>query len=430
MPRDRERYGALHTQGFRLTRRGWGFLVVSGVTAFAAYVGARGILLFVAALLVVLPIGALLLVILRRPRISVTRHFSPELVPVGSSTRVRLTLRNTARLPSLPALWSDEVPWYPFATAWSDLPSIPRRGVLIAEYDLPAPVRGLVEVGPLSVRISDGFGLATNTVSLGASKSLVVTPDVVELPSASLVIPAGDGEATLVQRRASGDDDDTMTREYRRGDSMRRVHWRASARHGDLMVRQEEQRSFPEARLLIDTEESGYPDHDGLQSDAFEWVVRMLASSSVNLRRNGFHVSIEESGAAQLAAVANTRQRTWGDEELLLKLAELDLTPVAGERRPRSARESGPIIALVSAPSPAVIEWMLGKRQRGELAVAFIARGLTAADHIGFGGHSPSEAARRFAEDGWLIVPVRSDDDPAAAWEAIVVESGRARAAD
>ena len=43
---------------------------------------------------------------------------------------------------------------------------------------------------------------------------------------------------------------------------------------------------------------------------------------------------------------------------------------------------------------------------------------------------SAPQVAERLADAGWLVVPVKSDDDHATAWEAVVVESGRARGSD
>ncbi|MEJ1229582.1 MAG: DUF58 domain-containing protein [Galbitalea sp.] len=85
-----------------------------------------------------------------------------------------------------------------------------------------------------------------------------------------------------------------MTREYRTGDALRRVHWRASARHGELMVRQEEQRSYPEARIILDTRTDGYGGtissfefHDS-GFTWFEWAITMVASIGVHLHPLGF----------------------------------------------------------------------------------------------------------------------------------------------
>jgi hypothetical protein len=300
----------------------------------------------------------------------------------------------------------------------------------VLSYDLAPPRRGLAAIGPLTVEVQDAFGLAASSAVVGTAQELVVTPEVVALAETGLSIPAGDGESRLVQRRATGDDDDAMTREYRDGDAMRRVHWRASARHGDLMVRQEEQRSFPEARIVIDTTTGGYRDvDDDSDSAGFEWVVRMLASVAVHLRRVGFLVTVEESAAAQLDAVGRGKRRTWGDEEFLTSLASLHLR-TAPALRPSDRGSNGPVIAIVGNPTPDTVEWMLAHRRPGELAVAFLVRRPTSIDLIDRTFGVPPGAGQldeKLADAGWLVVPVRSDDDHAAAWEAVVAELGRSR---
>ena len=432
--------GAFRSRGVRLTRRGWWFVASSGTAFFVAYVGGREVFLFVGSLMLVLPILSVAMVWLQRPRVEATRSFSPALIPAGSATSVSITVRNRSPRRSLPANWSDELPWYPYTTQVSRLPVLEGRGErfgghpVTVRYDLVPPRRGVFAIGPLTVAITDGFGLARTSLVVGEPQPLIVTPEVVPLANAGLTVPAGDGEATLVQRRAAGDEDDLMTREYRSGDAMRRVHWRASARHGDLMVRQEEQRSFPEARIIVDTQRDGYRDAMAMPSDfdvesvAFEWVVQMLASSAVHLRRNGFRVSIVEAGVAQLDGVGADRRRTWGDDEFLAQLATLELADTERMRPVRSG--SGPLVALLGSPTHDTVDWMLTHRRPGELAVAFLVHGLSPIDRIDRSFGVPREAStitERFVEAGWLVVPVRPDDDPAAAWEAVVAETGRAR---
>ena len=164
------------------------------------------------------------------------------------------------------------------------------------------------------------------------------------------------------------------------------------------------------------------------ESDAFEWVVRMLASASVHLRRAGFTIAIEETGPAQLDAVA--RRRTWGDEDFLVGLASLALTETPEQQPTRRSGSRGPVIALLGSPTPETTDWLLGRRRAGELAVAFLAHALTPLGRLDVRLESrreASEAMHRLTDAGWLVVPVRSGDDPAEAWRAIVVEAGRAR---
>lgn len=425
-----------------LTRRGWWFLAAAVVALFVGYVDGRGALLFVGYLLLALPASSIVVVWMRRPRLEVTRSFSPSIIPAGGSTTVSVAVHNLGARPSAPVDWVDTLPWYPYATEVAQLPRLDARtrrfGVrdrTAVEYELTPPHRGLFAIGPFLVSATDGFGMARSSSVVGEPQPLIVTPGVFPLSSAALTAPVGDGEATLVQRRAVGDDD-VMTREYRSGDAMRRVHWRASARHGDLMVRQEESRSFPEARLLVDTQRDGYrdvattTDDFDVESVAFEWVVEMLASSAVHLRRAGFLVTIEEAGVPQLDDLAHGRQRTWGDEEFLTRLATLSLTDNRRVRPARAHTSNGPLIALLGAPRADTVDWVTSHRRPGELAVAFVVHGLSSVDRIDRSLGTPQTASpvsHLLADAGWLVIPVRPDDDPSAAWEAIVAETERAR---
>jgi uncharacterized protein (DUF58 family) len=433
-----------------LTKRGWAFLAAALVTTVVAYAVGLRELLYVAVLLAILPLAALLFVWIGRPRLSVARTFTPHVLEAGSAASVSMVVRNLTTGRSRRARWTDTLPWRPDATPEAALPPLQPRGARFAErgnaatlrYELQPPRRGVFPVGPLRVEVVDAFGLARSFRTVGTAQPIVVTPAVVTLPDTGLSASAGDGEARLVQRKAAGDDDDVMTREYRTGDAMRRVHWRASARHGDLMVRQEEQRSLPEARIIVDTLRAGYRDlgddepvDAASESNSFEWVVRMLASVAVHLRRAGFIVRIEETGVPQLPALGRSRRRTWGDEELLVGLAAFGLTdePRSHAHHVVEAPALGPVIAIVANPDPETLAWLARQRRSGELAVAFMVRALSSIDVIdrSFGTSRAEQfgaAAERLTDAGWLVVPVRDDDDHVAAWEAVVVETGRARA--
>ncbi len=73
----------------------------------------------------------------------------------------------------------------------------------------------------------------------------------------------GDGDGTTRAAAAAGEDD-VIPRAYRDGDELRRVHWRSTARYGELMVRREEQRWRNRAMLLLDTRRGA---HSGTDAD-------------------------------------------------------------------------------------------------------------------------------------------------------------------
>ncbi len=451
----RRRAKGANTAGFsrlRLTRRGVAFVVASVVSLVAAYAVDFRQLLYVAITLAALPVIALVLVRVRAPKLSVSRNFSPHVVEAGSVATVSLLVHNLTAVRTLPATWWDEVPWIESGSSVAPLPPLQPRGVRFSrrgntvalEYELHPPRRGIFAIGPFVVNIGDAFGFATMTYSVGQTRDVVVTPEVIALPETGLSVSAGDGEARIVQRRSAGDADDSMTREYRTGDAMRRVHWRATARHGDLMVRQEEHRSFPEARIILDTRGIGYDDLSGdertgyLDSDAFEWAVVMLASVAVHLRRYGFLVRVHESGPPQLGSDP-AQGRSRHDEELLAQLAELRLTVTSTSALDRSRisdkgrGSNGPIVAIVGNPDAQTVEWMMRQRRAGDVAVAFMVQGSSGLESLDpTVGSRLSKAlpvtTQRLTDAGWLVVPVRSDDDQARAWEAVVLKTGRSGA--
>ena len=120
------------------------------------------------------------------------------------------------------------------------------------DYQVRSDVRGRFEIGPMSVRVSDPFGLVELGRTFRTTVPLTVTPRTVPLPQ----IPLGGAWTGSGDNRprafAIGSAEDVTVREYRRGDDLRRVHWRSSARVGELMVRREEQPWQSRATLFLD----------------------------------------------------------------------------------------------------------------------------------------------------------------------------------
>jgi uncharacterized protein (DUF58 family) len=116
--------------------------------------------------------------------------------------------------------------------------------------------RGLYALGPTRLRTGDPFGIYTLTIHDQHSSTVLVTPPT--LPLTQLRISPG-GWAGDRQRRSHGLErniSDAGIREYLPGDSLRRIHWRASAHHDDLMVRQLEAAASGDWWLFVDLEEA------------------------------------------------------------------------------------------------------------------------------------------------------------------------------
>ena len=273
-----------------LTTRGR-CLLASGLAlvVFSLLVGQKD-LLQAAILLVALPLAASWMVSRTRYRLSCERTLEPARVEAGTTSTVRLRLDNISRLPSGVLLMEDALPYSLGGRPRFVLDRIEPHGVREVSYPVTSDVRGRFTVGPLSVRLTDPFGLCELTRSFATTADLVVTPTVVPLPPVRLGGDwAGGGEAASRSVSSSGTDD-AATREYRHGDDLRKVHWRSTARAGELMVRREEQPFQSRATLLLDGRRAAHRG-DGPAS-SFEWSVSAVASIGVALSRSGFALSL------------------------------------------------------------------------------------------------------------------------------------------
>jgi uncharacterized protein (DUF58 family) len=423
----------------RPTMRGWGLLVAGVIVlATSAFFG-RSDLLFVGLFLVMCPLAAMLSVTIDKPRLTASRTFSPEVVAIDETTTVATTVRNHGVLPAPAAMWRERASR---GLAVQDAQPFPRlaghsptahngRDTVTLRQRVTANRRGAHDVGPLIVSRTDPFGLAYGEFSIGQPKQLVVTPRVTALPRGELDIAKSEGTEHELIRHSIPSADELIAREYRPGDPLRRVHWRATARHDKLMVRQEEQRSNPEAWMLFDTHRSARRDsHQPLgreQDPAFEAVVELVASVGVHLLDEGFVVSVVETAPRQLAGRTGAgRSGTLGTSTPTYDLGGADqlfLAELAGIVQSTETRDdyvgelsaglrrSGravPVFAVVLDGSLEELGALAALRPMCEPAVAFI--GATADPRI----------AESLAEAGWFCVPLAGATDTLAAWQRAV----------
>ena len=282
-----------------LTTRGRCLLAAGLALLGCAVVLGQRDLVRAAVFLVALPVAAAWLVSRTRYRLACQRSLAPARIEAGRQATVRISLDNVSRLPSGVLLMEDALPYALGGRPRFVLDKIEPRGVREVSYPVGSDVRGRFTVGPLSVRLTDPFGLCELTRSFATSDELVVTPVISPLPPVRLGGDwTGGGEASSRSVSSSGTDD-AATREYRYGDDLRKVHWRSTARVGELMVRREEQPFQSRATLLLDGR-TGAHRGDGPAS-SFEWSVSGLASIGVALSRSGFGLSLLRESGEDLA---------------------------------------------------------------------------------------------------------------------------------
>jgi uncharacterized protein (DUF58 family) len=231
-----------------LTRRGWALLAVAVVLAGGAFLFGIEELYPIAAAALVLIVGARLWVGSRRWDVRVVRHVRPVRVPAGVAARVELAVVNhSAR--SSPILAAQD----PFdgGRRWARFLIAPLDPgeVRWAAYTLPTSRRGVFELGPLQLELSDPFGLSRTVVVGCPTSTLTVHPRVDAIRSGHVSTdPDPDRRVPLPVLGRVGDEFYGL-REYRVGDDLRRVHWASTARTDQLMIRQPE--NLLQGRLTV-----------------------------------------------------------------------------------------------------------------------------------------------------------------------------------
>lgn len=306
------------TRRVPLTRRAVGVLVAAGVClVFARGIGSQE-LLAAAGLLLALVAASFGAVYLERPSLRVDRTTSPDLVSAGGRTTVEVTIAETSALPHVHTEWKDHVPAGLRGSASGTLPSTGVAGIgsrrRTAKYTVTALRRGEHELGPLALTVSDPFGLVVRRRRVGGTHPVIVLPEVVVLPPIPALTASRDGSTRPSALHVGVGEDDIIARPYLPGDAIRRLHWRASAHHGELMVRQEEQRNDPEATVLLDTASAhwAWPDDDPSYLPAFEQAVSLAASITNHLVEADYRVNLFGAGDEDLAREISARSSAGG----------------------------------------------------------------------------------------------------------------------
>jgi uncharacterized protein (DUF58 family) len=447
------------------TTRGTSFLA-AGIAAFiAGLIIGNHTLVSVGAVLFLLPLLSGLAAGRARYRLSCVRAISPGRIPAGHTARVTLRLENVSRLPTGLMLAEDTVPYALGTRPRYVLDGIERGGTRELSYPLRSDLRGKFAIGPLEIRIADAFGLVEVGRSFSSNTMFLVTPKIV--PLARNVISGawvGEGDGRTRAAVAAGEDD-VIPRAYRDGDELRRVHWRSTARYGELMVRREEQRWKNRALLLLDTRRSAHVGSGATSS--FEFAVSAAASIGVNLSRDGLDGQLI-TDAGPIASSGMFEDVLLNTLAVIRPSSSIDMS--RGTRALR-AGEGGLIIVVAGQLSVADARQLAASRREGSAAIALLLAVSSWADSARKGprpaadgardskrrpagadnGKDPAEephgrpgsspqkitqpdetapAAAMLQAAGWRVVSIDANTQLSAAWQALPGSGGAGQVTD
>ncbi|MEP6623038.1 MAG: DUF58 domain-containing protein, partial [Acidimicrobiia bacterium] len=218
-----------------------------------------------------------------------------------------------------------------------------------AAYRIPTDRRGRFTVGPAVIGVADPFGLTARAVTLGETTEVIVRPRVWDLrasPGAAGHRRARAHHRNVVPVASIAHDEFLALREYVAGDDLRRVHWRSSARLGELMVREDESAWRPQTVVVFDNRVGSYP---GL---SYEAAIEALASIGTRLLQSTRSCEILTTAGLPLGAAnpggLSSETRLLDELAMLTHDPDRPLAPTVTALRSDTRR--GRIIVITGLP--------------------------------------------------------------------------------
>ncbi len=196
---------------------------------------------------------------------------------VGEIFQINISLSNTIRF---------YIPWLEVSV---DIPpefelvygrkgyvfSLSGREQRTSTFQVRCLKRGYYQIGSAKIRLGDVFGIFVRERLLKAQRMLIVYPKIVPLERVNLPSLRNLGSKVTVK---SSDEDltgPTGVRKYAYADPLNRIHWRATARTGQLQVKEYDLHTAAEVGIFLDLTAQAY---NNLPDQVLETAVTTAAS--------------------------------------------------------------------------------------------------------------------------------------------------------
>lgn len=414
-----------------LTLRGRSFVSAGLACVLAAFLVGQQDVLRLGLFVLALPVVAAYWTMRSRYRLAHSREVVPPRTPVGQVAEVRLHIKNLSAWPTTVLLLEDSLSYTLGGRPRFVLDHVEAGGAREVTYPIRSDVRGRYALGPLSVRVADPFGLCELTRAFSVADELIVTPVVHKLPEIGLGGEWAGGGETRSRSVASAGENDASTREYRHGDDLRKVHWKSTARTGQLMVRREEQPWQSRSTLILDTRAIAHQG-DGPGS-SFEWAVSAAASIGIHLANAGHSLRFLTDAGEDIGTAAGGATERVLLEHLAVVQRSGQQSLQAATNRLSNAGE-GLLIAVVGLLSAAEATTLA---RTAQVAVGAIAVLVDAPSWLGSTpkSHAMSTVAlaanaTKLRSAGWRVIVASHGASLAALWPQVSRQStGSFRAA-
>jgi uncharacterized protein (DUF58 family) len=171
-------------------------------------------------------------------------------VRVGDEVEERIKVRNLSNLPK-PVLEVEDLTDMPGYSNGQAI-SLPSRGFRSWLSTAKARKRGIYTLGPVRITHTDPFGLFKRERHYGGTDTLLVYPQIHDIPDFAIPSAYLSGESTARRRSQNLTPHAASVREYAYGDSISRIHWNSTARLGKLMSKEFDLGQTSDIWLLVD----------------------------------------------------------------------------------------------------------------------------------------------------------------------------------
>jgi uncharacterized protein (DUF58 family) len=287
---------------------------------------------------------------------------------VGEDLRTTYSISNASPLPKL---------WLEIYNP-TDLPvPLPGRALGLRSWAqrswvaiVPLTRRGTFRIEPMVVRTGDPFGFFEAAATVGRATAVTVFPKVIPLPRWRLPNANLEGSHSAPERTLQTTPLATTVRPYAPGDSFNRIHWRSTARTGEIQVKEFDLEQTADVWLFVDLEapvQGGSGDYSTVEES-----LRVAASVAHDAILENRAVGLTTSGhrLVEIPADRGPRQRF----KIMQLLAAVDgdgRTPIGEVLLTGLPKLRRGMTAVIVTPSTdrAWVRTLAGLRSRGVSAV-------------------------------------------------------------
>jgi uncharacterized protein (DUF58 family) len=252
------------------------------------------------------------------------RHLGQDRLAFAEETDLVVDIYNAKPLPVPWLLASDEYPEgltlltgklgmsseTAFRRALINLVSLRWYERVRRTYRVRGDKRGVYQFGPAELEAGDIFGLRRQRKTVATTDTLLVYPKIVPIEELGLPAARPVGELATKTRLIEDPLRYLAVRPYRPGDSLRHIHWRATARSqkawpAELYTRSFEASSSQVLELLVDVQTADNP--YSIVPAYLEFIISAAASIAVAALQDGYAVGLLANAGASSNASGGGR---------------------------------------------------------------------------------------------------------------------------